>query len=206
MMLNSSRSKTLTLVGLIAIVGTGCNFIEQASFDPEQKLRQFGQSTCSPTQSQLENFQILGRRDWEHGKTVVYQAICRSSNPQQPTLDVVGDAIFVRQGWKWFLSSGGSTGQSVNNDASRQELADFTTSQSSHQGEPYAAVHGRILNSQVTAIEAQFSNGKILRDNGQDNIFALIETDATQVCQVRLLEADGKVLKTYQVGSACSTR
>ncbi len=205
MMLNFSRSKTLTLVGLIAIVGVGCNIIEQASFAPEQMLRQFVQSTCSPSQSQLENLRILGSRDWEHGKTVVYQAICRSNNPQQPTLDVMGNALFVRPRWKWLFISGGSTGQPVNN-ASLQELVDFTTSQSSHQGKPYASVYGRILNSQVTAIEAQFSNGKILRDNGQDNIFALIETDATQVCQVRLLEADGKVLKTYQISSACSAR
>lgn len=200
MRLTSSCSKVLTLSGLLAIAGIGCSHIAQVSFNPEQMLRQSGQISCPQPQSQLESFQILGSRDWEKGKSVVYQAVCRSSNSQKPDLDIVGYAMFVREGLNWSLGASGSTGRPAN-DASSKKLADIVVSQSSNQGKPYAAVHGRILNSQVAAIEAQFSNGKTL----QDNIFALIATDAIQVCQVKFLNIDGKVLQTHRPGSEAKT-
>ncbi|MBD2019563.1 hypothetical protein H6F43_05110 [Leptolyngbya sp. FACHB-36] len=162
-------------------------------------VRESAQVSCSPQAGQLENFRILGSRDWANGKSVVYQATCRN-NSSKPSLAIVGYSMFERHGLNWSPAGGGSAGSPLN-ASSPQKLAQFVASQSTNQGNRYAAVHGQILSPQVATIEAQFSNGKLLRDDGNGEMFAIVEAGATRVCQVRLLGANGQVLQRHQVGS-----
>ncbi|MDJ0734268.1 MAG: hypothetical protein QNJ47_09365 [Nostocaceae cyanobacterium] len=186
----------IIIAGVLATIASGC------SFNPQTEIHShLPESTCPPEKNAIEDFRILGSRDWSRGKIVVYEAICRSKDPSQPSMQLFGHQIFVRSLFRWQFISGGTSGSSLNAQPSPKQLVDYSSGSGGSGNYQRAVVSGRILNPEVTAVIAIFNNGRIIRDSGADGIFAMVSSGASEVCELRVLGANGKVLQKYKPGS-----
>ena len=183
----------IVTAGLLAPIASGC------SFNPQTEILSNLESICPPPKNAIEDFRIVGSRDWSRGKVALYEATCRSKDPAQPSMRYFGHHIFVRSLIGWQYSGGGSSGTSLNApQSSPKEFVDYSSGSGGDGSNRRAVISGRILNSQVTAVEAIFNNGRIMRDSGADDVFAMVSSGASAVCELRVLGANDKVLQKYK--------
>jgi hypothetical protein len=187
------------ITGLFILMG--CS---QISFQPEASIQQDLTAFCSPQQRQADNLQLVGSRDWANGKIILYEGACRSNTPGVSPLQVRGYKVFLRQGWGWQASSGGSSASDPNQQPSPQKLVDYTAGQveGNRLGDRYAVVEGQVLNYQVAAVETRFNTGEVLRDKTTDGRFALVAAEADRVCEVRVLGVKGQLLQQERLTPA----
>ncbi|HEX6303428.1 MAG TPA: hypothetical protein VFZ76_04505 [Anaerolineales bacterium] len=88
----------------------------------------------------------------------------------------------------WQLSGGAGAGSPDNPSA--DQLLDYF----SVHGEG-TAIYGRTLTSEVAVIEADLSDGQMIRDEAGDQAFALFSPQGVKVCRLRALNANGELLR-----------
>jgi hypothetical protein len=187
----------IRLLGLIALLTTGGAVsgysIALLSSPPKEVLQQ---SIPCPTKTKTpaRNLQMLSTHRWAKGVVVLYSAVCPSEQRHTSFQRIVGHQVVRRDGMNWQVSSSGSFGNDVT--PRKEQLIDYRTSKSAKpDGDRYMLLYGQVLSPKVTAVEATFNNGQILRDQSVDGVFALVAPEATGVCQVRVLGTDNQILQ-----------
>jgi hypothetical protein len=160
------------------------------------------QHVACPTTGEkaVQRFQVLGTHRWAKGVIVLYSAMCPTKDGKASTQRVFGHQVMKRDGMGWQVSSGDSFGMENSPKATDQktaeQLIDYGVGRSRpEESDRYLILYGQILNPKVTAVEATFNNGQVLRDSGSDGAFALAASDATGICELRILGTDNQILR-----------
>jgi hypothetical protein len=147
-----------------------------------------------------ERFQVLSTQESSQGVIVLYSAFCPTNDGAQ---QVFGHKVVRRNGMTWHVSGSGSYG-AENEPAPSARLVEYgishaltqrPTTTAAQNEEPYTLLYGRALKPQVVAVEATFNNGKTVRDESRNGVFALFSAGATGVCELRVLGADNQILR-----------
>jgi hypothetical protein len=189
----------ILVVGWVAVSTTGCAISLLAVMPRISSLpRQWvSQHAVCPLQSstRLQNPQILGTHRWAGGFIVLYSGLCPDNQNATGFRQVFGHQIVKQDGINWIVS-GSDSFQVENQPKKAKRLVDYRISRSVYQGrDRFTIVYGQVLKPTVATIEATFDNGTILRDFGQDGVFALLAPGATGVCEVRMLGSDNQILQ-----------
>lgn len=142
--------------------------------------------------AKTEDLKVLSTHKWSQGVVVLYSATC-PAEAKESKQRVFGHRVFKQTGMNWSVSGTSSYAIETSPTAS-QRLVDYGMSKSS-QGEPYTVLYGQVLSPRVTAIEATFDNGKVLRDVSTNGVFAIVAAQASAVCEVRVLGSDNQILR-----------
>jgi hypothetical protein len=60
-------------------------------------------------------------------------------------------------------------------------------------------IYGEILGADVVTVEATLTDGQVLQDNNADNMFVLFDPEGRTAQELRVLDQDDRVLKTYEI-------
>ena len=181
--------------------------------------RLIDQTVSCPTggKAKAERFKVLSTQSWAQGVIVLYSALCPTNDAKTPTLQIFGHKVVKRSGMAWQVSGSGSYG-THKEDTPSEQLVEYGISRSfrqpntsqpntkdtssqeepyttSSQEEPYTILYGRVLTPKVVAVEATFNNGKVIRDESSNGVFALLSAGATGICELRILGADNQILR-----------
>ncbi len=138
-------------------------------------------------------FRVLDTRPTARGVLVTYSV--RSFSPLGGGLvEYLGHAYMEREedGIFWGNLGGGGCGGGPREPG--DQLVNFDFGHAEHE----ALVYGYPLAAEVVTVETSFDNGQTLRDEVDDGAFTLQSGGLAQACEVRVLGADGKVLKTIK--------
>jgi hypothetical protein len=158
--------------------------------------------TMSPESA--ASFQVLGTRQWERGVVVLYTYL-RPAQGQRPPMQIFGYCLVV--------PSGSGTWQAIGNGAGggfapppAEDLIHYSYGGgSSRERGDFSIVYGRSLAANVATIEVTFDNGRVLRGEAGDGLFALVTTASAAACEVRVLDAEGQVLRRIDTSSLTAT-
>lgn len=185
------------LIGLVSLTTTaafGCFYLSFLfPVSPSATVRV--NVPCSPQgKAQAEQVQVLSTHRWSQGVVVLYSALCPSPNKTQ-LQPIFGHQVVKQQGTTWQVSGSDSYGTEKAETAS-EKLVHYSISKSVSQGsDRYTILYGQVLKPKVTAVEATFDNGKILRDESGNGVFGLISPGSTAVCELRVLGVDNQILQ-----------
>jgi hypothetical protein len=188
------------ITGLVALAATGCAISGYAiaflSAVPKEVLHQ--KISC-PLDRQVKatSLHVLGTHRWAQGVVVLHSAVCPDEKRANRMQRVFGHKVVKRDGMNWQISGSGSFNLEQRQKPSPEErLIDYGTSQPAPQrGDRYTILYGQVLSSKVSAVEATFDNGQIIRDYSTNGVFALVAPNATAVCQLRVLGSDNQILR-----------
>jgi hypothetical protein len=188
-------------VGLLALTTSSCALSSLLTIMPQRVV---DQTVNCPTggKAKAERFKVLSTQAWSQGVIVLYSAFCPADNAKTPMLQIFGHKVVKRNGMAWQVSSSGSYG-TEKEAAPSSQLVEYGISRSSNQPksrsfpheEPYTILYGRVLKPKVVAVEATFDNGKTVRDENSNGVFALFSAGATGICELRILGADNQILR-----------
>lgn len=167
---------------------------------PKEMVRQ--NVACPKNQNATaEKFQVLSTHRWSQGVVVLYSAVCPGRSHQEPMQRVIGHKVVKRNGMQWQISGSDSYGIETN-DSPPERLVEYSISKSSEPGhDRYTILYGQVLKSKVTAVEATFDNGQVVRDRGDDGVFALLSPGATGICELRIIGKDNQILKQQDLAT-----
>jgi hypothetical protein len=190
------RSLT-SLVGLVLLTGAaacGCYFLSTQFPVADQPTVRLS-VPCSPQdRAPAEQVQVLSTHRWAQGVVVLYSALCPSGKQAQ-LQPVFGHQVVKQAGRSWQVSGGGSYGTEKPTTAP-DRLVDYSVSKSMSRGnDRYTILYGQILKPKVTAVEASFDNGQVLRDESGNGVFALISPGSMAVCELRVFGPDNQILQ-----------
>ncbi|MBW4578003.1 MAG: hypothetical protein KME42_00315 [Tildeniella nuda ZEHNDER 1965/U140] len=193
--------------GLLALTTSSCALASLLTVTPKTLI---DQTVNCPTDENLkaEGFKVLSTQTWSQGVIVLYTALCPTDDSKTAMRPVFGHKVVKRNGTIWQVSGSGSY-RTANESAPSEELVEYGIGRSSNQRsgsapsqkapsqkeEPYIILYGRVLKPSVVAVEATFDNGKIVRDESSNGVFALLAAGASGVCEVRVLGADNQILR-----------
>ncbi len=183
------------LLGLLAVglLSGGCG-VSPGSMTPEDAVRQ---ETLSHVPN-LAAFKVLGTRASERGTVVIYTYIM--SGPNQEPTPMIGFRLVNRTLWGSWEVTAGSAGNSSEPPSSENMISYATSGIHGGQfGGDLSIVYGRVLWDQVRAVDATFDNGQTIRDEAADGAFALFTPSRAVACELRVLGAEGKVLRTIDL-------
>jgi hypothetical protein len=196
------------LIGTITFVisGGAVLFLVQLRQDavmttlPKEMARQ--NVACPKNQNiSAEKFQVLSTHRWSQGVVVLYSAVCPGRNQREPMQRVIGHKVVKRNGTQWQISGSDSYGIETS-DSPAERLVEFSISKSLEPGrDRYAILYGQVLKSKVAAVEATFDNGQVVRDHGDDGVFALLSPGATGICELRIIGRDNQILKQQDLAT-----
>jgi len=189
----------ISALGLVALTTSGCALSSFLTVTPKSVVEQ---AVSCPTNAKpkAERFKVLSTQQSSQGVIVLYSAFCPTINGVQ---QVFGHKVVKRNGMTWHVSGSGSYG-AENEPSPAARLIEYGISHASNQRptntaaqneEPYTLLYGRALKPQVVAVEATFNNGKTIRDESRNGVFALFSAGATGVCELRVLGADSQILR-----------
>ena len=192
----------ICFTGLLALTTSSCALSSLLTVTPKNLI---DQTANCPTgdQAKAERVKVLSTQTWSQGVIVLYSALCPAGNAKAPMRQIFGHKVVKRNGIAWQVSGSGSYGTETETARSEQ-LVEYSISRSSKQlnttalsnrEEPYTIVYGRVLKPRVAAVEATFDNGKTLRDESSNGVFALLAAGASSVCELRVLGADNQILR-----------
>ncbi|NJR51745.1 MAG: hypothetical protein HC780_21345 [Leptolyngbyaceae cyanobacterium CSU_1_3] len=199
------------LISFLALTTAGGYTFSLVAATPEEALRR--PFSC-PGQPNVEakSFQVLTTRKWDKGVVAVYRGVCPNYDrpsfvsEKKDTVQMLSYRAVKRIGMEWHLSSSGSHRQALKkSQTDASTLIDYGVSHSSGKKiEKHTVLYGQVLSPQVSAIEATFNNGKTLRDESPDGMFALVARGATGVCDIRVLGYDNQILQREELISSKS--
>lgn len=192
--------RLIGFAGFVALTISGC----AASLLTDTPKNAIEQAVSCPLGATVkaEQFKILSTQSWPQGVVVLYSAFCPTADVKTPLQQVFGHKIVKRNGMAWQISGSGSYG--AENESAPARLVEYGISRSTgkHQAsstaqdkESYTILYGRVLKPNVVAVEATFDNGKTIRDESTNGVFALLSAGATGVCALRVLGADNQILR-----------
>jgi hypothetical protein len=132
------------------------------------------------------NVTILGRREWQSGQVVLFEA------EDPPGTTNLGSAVVQpRLGCGWVLRASGMD-QIALPGASPSLLR---MDGQAFYDMPLVMVYGHLLDPQVAAVEVTFDNGATQRETIRDSIFLLNEPVARIGCSLRLFDHQGQMIQ-----------
>jgi hypothetical protein len=200
---NSPMKRLLTcLIGFFALAVSGhtVSFLvklrQHAAITLLSKEMMYQSVACPQNQkAKAKGLQVLSTHQWSQGVVVLYSAVCPGKTHQEPMQRVIGHKVVKRNGMHWQLSGSDSYGIQTNAPVS-ERLVEYSISKSSESGrDRYAILYGQVLKAKVTAVEATFDNGQVVRGRGDEGVFALLSPGATAICELRVIGNDNQILK-----------
>lgn len=187
------------LIGFLVLTTAAGYTFSLVAATPEEALRLPFSCPGKPN-VEAEKFQVLTVRKWSKGIVALYQGICPSQNKQAFNQQVLSYRVVKRRGMEWLL---GGAGTHVSKGASSKstELIDYGVDRTSAAkgSDRYTVLYGQVLSPQVSAVEVTFNNGKSLRDESPDGLFALVAQGATGVCDIRVFGYDNQILQRHEL-------
>lgn len=169
----------LRLVTLLVLISTltGCNLLTVIG-GQEQALRQ----DIAAQGRTFQNFQIRGARTLRQQEIVLYSFV------DERQLPVFGYALMARRGATWKIEQrrsfgGRPTPPLVAYDQDRINDA--------------LLIFGQVLQADVQAVEVTFDNGQTIRDEADDQVFAVVSPGASGLRELRVLGRNNTVLERY---------
>ncbi|KAM3090159.1 hypothetical protein ACKFKG_30400 [Phormidesmis sp. 146-35] len=201
------------LIGCLVLTAAGGYTFSLVAATPEEALRQ--PFSC-PGRPDLEakNFQVLTTRKWSKGIVAVYRGACPDddkptfASEKKASKQVLSYRAMKRIGMEWHLSSSGShpAQESQKAKSTSAKLIDYGVNRAAVKGKDrHTVLYGQVLSPQVSAIEATFNNGKSLRDESPDGMFAIVAPGATGVCDIRVFGYDNQILQREELISRNSS-
>lgn len=191
------NNKILSIVLVLLILMMGCSASQQV----ESRFRERVVPNTIGSSSALDKF---GIRYFDEGAIVVFTG----DDPQQAGYAMMGFAVFRRDLGTWDEGQVGSS--SRQEDQLTGNLIDYTLRDFNFQGKgrdltfDYRLLAGEILSPTAESIEAVLDDGTILQDAGEDDVFAFKTEVAHNFCELRVLDAQGKILESivpeYEAG------
>jgi hypothetical protein len=189
----------ISALGLVALTTSGCALSSFLTVAPKSVVER---TVSCPTKAKpkAERLKVLSTQPLSQGVIVLYSAFCPTNDGAQ---QVFGHKVVRRNGMTWHVSGSGSYG-AENEPAPSARLVEYgishaltqrPTTTAAQNEEPYTLLYGRALKPQVVAVEATFNNGKTVRDESRNGVFALFSAGATGVCELRVLGADNQILR-----------
>lgn len=185
------------LFGALVLVSSGFALSIVAATPEETLHRSF---TCSgPRKAEAKDFKVLAIRKWSKGIVALYRGNCPSSDGS--LAPVLSYRVVKRSGIDWQPISSGSYEAKPSILKSKQQegkekLVEYNLGRSyENSRDRYTLLYGEFLSSKAKAIEVTFDNGKIIRDEGEDGVFALLASGATGICDVRVFGNDNQILQ-----------
>jgi len=132
---------------------------------------------------------VLGMRNKSESEVAVIYTYNLPPEGEGSGMHFTGVSLYRRiptGGWQ--LSEGGGGGNP--DPPAPDQLLDYF----SVHGEG-TAIYGQTLTSEVSAVEADLSNGETVRDEAGDRAFAVFSPEGVRVCNLRALGIAGEVLK-----------
>ncbi len=195
------KRSRIFLLGLVSLAGLG-SIYRLLDTTPDQVIHQ---NVSCPTSGStaIQDVQVLSRHRWQKGMIVLYSAVCTTKDTKGRMQRVFGHQIMKREGMNWQVSSSDSYSVSHPQQAS-EKLIEYGISQGVEKdagnggkdsSDRYTILYGQFLTPRVSAVEATFDNGQVIRDNGEGKAFALISTGAANVCELRIFGPDNQLLR-----------
>lgn len=184
------KSFKFFLVYCLLIVMVGCSISPQVM----SKFRERVLPSVLGSPAALDK---LGIRNFDEGAIVVFTG----ADPQQAGHDLWGYAIFRRDFGIWRAGQIGTTNVTAGDPTGK--LIAYFVSDFNFQGEAppltfeYRLLAGEILSATAVSIEAVLDDGTILPDAGDDDVFAFVIEAAHTVCELRVLDTEGRVLESF---------
>lgn len=142
----------------------------------------------------LQDFRVLDTRLTPHGKLVTFTVECFPVGPGGP-IPYLGYSYMQEEEDGVFWSDLGGSGH-----GGEWVLEDLVSINMGYAvGE--TIVFGYSLSPQVVAMEAVFNNGDMIHDETGNGVFTLQAPGALRACEIRVLGADGKALKTIDLSN-----
>jgi hypothetical protein len=196
------------LIGCLVLTAAGGYTFSLVAATPEEALRQPFSCPGKPA-LQAKSFQVLTTRTWAKGIVAVYRGVCPDND--EPTFasekkipkQVLSYRAIKRTGMEWQLSSSGSYLSQESEKSAKStsaKLIDYGVNRASVKGKDrHTVLYGQVLSPQVSAIEATFNNGKSLRDETPDGMFAIVAPGATGVCDIRVFGYGNQILQRQEL-------
>ena len=181
----------IALVGLLLCGASGYSlnrFVLSAQASVRRKL-----SHICPQQTVPEDFHILGTREWSKRLIVVYKVNCRNDHSSPYNGNLLGHQVVERKGIGWQAVGGGDRIGLLPQLPPGEIVQYGITRKHRGRGARPTVVYGEILTAQVAAVEVTFDNGKTLRDEGKDGMFAMALPETVGVHEVKGLNANGQI-------------
>lgn len=195
------------LMGCLVLTTAGGYAFSLVAATPEEALsRPF--SCPSKPEVEAKNFQVLTIRKWSKGIVAVYRGLCPVNAKQSFSKDrknleqVLSYRAVNRNRMEWHLSSTGSYRSQIEEKGkpASAKLVDYGVNWTGGKGnDRHAVLYGQVISPQVSAIEATFNNGKSLRDESPDGLFALVAPGATGICDIRVFGYDNQILQREEL-------
>jgi hypothetical protein len=152
---------------------------------PEQAARQYWTRLNQDAPSPIVGFQVLDQRVLGARVLVLSSySLARGSEAIQNV-----SYAFVRNGpFGWYVGHAQSVGKSPLPDRVLYAV-------DRKDGEQLA--YGRILSTDVAAVEVLFENGETRREAGSNGVFAILFPPGRQFAELRLVGQQGEILQRY---------
>ncbi len=187
----------LTAVGLLSALvflagAFAIRHLRPEARDPILRAARASLADCGPFQF-TRDLEIVSRRESLRGTVVVYKGFCTS--PLGGRQLIYG---FVTVDEDGAHPGGWARAQ----DPEPDELAEVGASSGcatleDGRTECDASAWGRVLSPDVHSIEVAYGNGQVDRFEPAGEFFASVASGTEEVREVRLLDADGEVLRRY---------
>lgn len=150
--------------------------------------------------SWVRDFRVAQKRQTTRGALVLFEGTCVSplAGPE-PRYGYVLRGQRVGSG-RW--EGGGGWG--VNGTLDRNQVLDVSRGGTEIETDREAVAYGRVLSPQVHTIEATFGTGRSVRARPAGGMFAVFEAGTVDVCDVRALDARGRVLEGGAEPAPCA--
>lgn len=188
-----NRRLVICLIGCLGLTIAGWA-VSLVAATPEEALRR--PFSC-PSQSDTEakSFQVLTTRKWSKGIVALYRGNCAALNKPGVDQPLLSYRVMKQNGMEWQLSGSGSYPTTIEK-SKPGSLIDYGVGHTRGKGNDRQTIlYGQVLSPQVSAIEVTFNNGKSLRDESPDGLFALVASGATGICDIRAFGYDNQILQ-----------
>lgn len=182
----------LLALALLALASVGCGqilgpLLSPGAPTPAEAVRR----TVAASPEVAATLRVLGTRETAAGVVVLY-TVRQPANGERPAMEMLHYSLVERRWGGWRPTSGGGFGSSE--PTPPENLVEYGTSRGD-----FTIVFGRVLSPDVAAVETRLDNDQALRDDTTGEVFALLAPAGSTPCELRVLGADGRVLRRFDL-------
>jgi hypothetical protein len=180
------RAAWIVLVGLM-LMGCGALWGQSVvAATPEEAVRQ-----SVPITERL-TMQSLGQ--WEASENWVVVLYRNQRLERNGLSEWLGNSLVRREAEGWRATAGGGMG--ISRQPAPNQVLDLVITSGGIEDVSYAMAYGVVREVEVETVEVTFDTGKVQRSPVQNGVFAAAAENASAVCTVRALNADGEALES----------
>lgn len=136
------------------------------------------------------DFEVVERRETPYGPLLTYKAVCLSALHGRTRMYGYSVGKVVGSGERE-----GMGGQSSVETTTPDRVVDFSVGTfSDDRSGDVVIINGQLLSPEAVVVEAVYGDGKVIREQPEGDVFALLATGTVRACQLRILDAEGNVL------------